>query len=80
MVIVFTQYDRLVRTKEAELREEYPNMDQARVKEMGREDAQEAFNTCLKSLQRTMNHLKIPMPRYARVSGIISPVYYLVLT
>ena len=55
-------------------------MDQARVKEMGREDAQEAFNICLKSLQRTMNHLRIPMPRYARVSIILSPVYYPVLT
>jgi hypothetical protein len=27
LVLVFTQYDRLVRTKEVELREEYPQMD-----------------------------------------------------
>ncbi|KAF8260580.1 hypothetical protein EI94DRAFT_1480278, partial [Lactarius quietus] len=27
IVIVFTQYDRLVRTKGAELREEFPDMD-----------------------------------------------------
>ena len=80
MVIVFTQYDRLVRTKEAELREEYPNINQSNLTKLSREDAQEAFNTCLKSLQRTMNYLKIPMPRYARVSGILSPLYYPVLT
>ena len=75
MVIVFTQYDRLVRTKELELREEYPQMDPASLRATSLEDAQEAFNICLKSLQRTMNRLKIPMPRYARVSGMFSPLY-----
>jgi len=56
--------------KEAELREEYPRMDPASLRATSLEDAQEAFNICLKSLQHTMNHLGIPMPRYARVSGI----------
>ncbi|KAF8269756.1 CHAT domain-containing protein [Lactarius quietus] len=68
IVIVFTQYDRLVGTKEAELREEYPDMDPARLRELSLEDARNAFDTCLKSLQRTMNRLMIPMPRYAGVS------------
>ena len=72
-MIVFTQYDRLVRVKELELREEYPQMDSASLRITSLEDAQEAFNICLKSLQRTMNRLKIPMPRYARVSGTFVP-------
>jgi hypothetical protein len=76
LIIVFTQYDRLVRTKELELREEYPQMDPASLRATSLEDAQEAFNICLKSLQRTMNRLKIPMPSYARVSGMPSPLYY----
>ena len=75
IVIVFTQYDRLVRTKELELREEYPQMDPASLRATSLEDAQEAFNICLTSLQRTMNRLKIPMPRYARVSGMFLPLY-----
>ncbi|KAH9012450.1 hypothetical protein EDB84DRAFT_1680696 [Lactarius hengduanensis] len=68
IVIVFTQYDRLVRTKEAELREDHPDMDPTRLHDRGVEEAQKAFQDCLQSLKRTMNKLGIPMPRYARVS------------
>ncbi|KAH9022715.1 hypothetical protein EDB84DRAFT_1678396 [Lactarius hengduanensis] len=68
IVIVFTQYDRLLRTKEAELREEHPNMHPTRLHDRGVEEAQKAFQECLESLKRTMNKLGIPMPRYARVS------------
>ncbi|KAH9058916.1 hypothetical protein EDB83DRAFT_1011096 [Lactarius deliciosus] len=68
IVIVFTQYDRLVRSKEAELKDEYPNIDPTRLHDRSMEEAQNAFNICLQSLQRTVNHLGIPMPRYATVS------------
>ncbi|KAI9432389.1 hypothetical protein H4582DRAFT_2131814 [Lactarius indigo] len=68
IVIVFTQYDRLVRTKEAELREDHPHMDPTRLHDRGVEEAQKAFEDCLKSLQRTMDRLGIPMPPYATVS------------
>ncbi|KAH8979492.1 hypothetical protein EDB86DRAFT_3248366 [Lactarius hatsudake] len=68
IVIVFTQYDRLVRTKEAELKEEHPNMDPTRLHDRGLEEAQKVFQDCLGSLKRTMNRLGIPMPRYAKVS------------
>jgi hypothetical protein len=68
LVIVFTQYDRLVRTKEAELREYYPQMDRDQLRELSLKDAQEAFDICLKSLQNSSSRLRIPMPRHARVS------------
>ncbi|KAH9168560.1 hypothetical protein EDB89DRAFT_2245147 [Lactarius sanguifluus] len=68
IVIVFTQYDRLVRTKEAELREDHPHMDPTRLHDRGVEEARKAFQVCLESLERTMNRLGIPMPRYATVS------------
>ena len=55
-------------------------MDPASLRAASLEDAQEALNICLKSLQHTMNRLRIPMPRYARVSGMLSPLYYLVQT
>jgi hypothetical protein len=74
LVIVFTQYDRLVRTKEAELREDYPQMDRDQLRELSLKDAQEAFDICLKSLQGSSNRLRIPMPRYARVSGAFPPI------
>jgi hypothetical protein len=66
-VVVFTQYDRLVRTKEAELREEYPQIDRARLPELSAQKAHEVHTICLQSLQRTMNRLRIPMPRHAKV-------------
>ncbi|KAH9058928.1 hypothetical protein EDB83DRAFT_2675655 [Lactarius deliciosus] len=68
IVVVFTQYDRLVRTKEDGLREDHPHMDPTRLRDRGVEEAQKAFQDCLESLKRTMNRLKIPMPRYATVS------------
>ncbi|KAH9025541.1 hypothetical protein EDB85DRAFT_2277262 [Lactarius pseudohatsudake] len=68
IVIVFTQYDRLVRTKEAELREDHPHMDPTRLHDRGEEEAQKAFQECLESLKRTTNKLGIPVPCYARVS------------
>ena len=63
-MIVFTQYDQLVRMKEVELQVEYqhtnPHLQDKIV---------EAFSLCLQSLQYTANHLGIPVPPYARVSG-----------
>ncbi|KAH8986813.1 hypothetical protein EDB86DRAFT_2832575 [Lactarius hatsudake] len=47
IVIVFTQYDRLVRTKEAELREDHPHMDPTRLHDRGVEEARKAFQDCL---------------------------------
>jgi len=74
IVIVFTQYDRLVRTKAAELKEDHPRMDPTRLRDRSLEEAGKAFENCLQSLQRTVNYLKIPMPRYATVSGISVPI------
>ena len=69
-MIVFTQYDKLVRTKEDELREDDENINTATLKDQSKEEARKAFEICVQSLQRTMDRLKIPMPRYVKVSGI----------
>ncbi|KAH9054706.1 hypothetical protein EDB87DRAFT_1825086 [Lactarius vividus] len=68
IVIVFTQYDRLVRTKEAELREDHPDMDRIRLHDRAVEEARKTFDECLQSFQGTVGRLGIPMPRYATVS------------
>ncbi|KAF5346271.1 hypothetical protein D9756_011263 [Leucocoprinus leucothites] len=68
VVIVFTQYDRLVRIKTAELKEEHPNMDPATLDERSKDEARNVFEICVQSLQHTMNHLNIPMPDYVKVS------------
>ena len=80
-MVVFTQYDKLVRTKEDELREDDENIDTATLKNQSKEEARKAFEVCVQSLQRTMDRLKIPMPRYVKVSGIfVQLYYYLILT
>jgi len=62
---VFTQYDRLVRTKIAELEEDEGIIDPVR----SEEDARKAFEKCLGLVERTITrYLKVPMPRYAKVS------------
>ena len=76
IVVVFTQYDRLVRTKEAELREEYPHMDPRGLRDLSAKEAHGAYTICLQSLQRTANRLRIPMPHHAKSSGILAPLYY----
>ena len=49
-------------------------MDPATLRQRSVEDAEEAFNVTLKSLQVTMDDLGIPMPTYARVSGIFCAI------
>ncbi|KAI0245359.1 hypothetical protein BJV78DRAFT_1365433 [Lactifluus subvellereus] len=68
VVIVFTQYDKLVRTKKAELLDDDEGIDSAALKRKSEKEAGKAFEVCVQSLQRTMDRLKIPMPRYVRVS------------
>ena len=79
IVIVFTQYDRLVRTKEAELRQKYPSMGQSALSDQSVEKARMAFGYCLELLERSMKRLNIPMPRYATASGIFAPLYGTIL-
>jgi len=65
LVIVFTQYDRLLRTKKAELEEDEGITDVDRYEE----DARLAFVKCLGLVEKTITrYLKVPMPRYCKVS------------
>jgi uncharacterized protein YecE (DUF72 family) len=73
MVIVFTQYDRLVRTKRLELKEEHPRMDDHMLDSRCVEEAWKAFEKCLQSLRQAMRRLNVQMPPYARVSGTFMP-------
>ena len=82
IVIVFTQYDRLVRSKELELRQKHPGMRATELRERSVGEAGKAFEYCLQLLKRSMKLLGIPMPSYATASGIFAPflLYCLVLT
>jgi hypothetical protein len=77
---VFTQYDRLVRVKEFQLRGN-PGLDPAsNLPLRSVEEAQESFKGTLQSLKVTMDNLWIPMPTYVPVSGMFTALDNLVLT
>ena len=73
MVIVFTQYDRLVRAMRLELKDDYPNMDDHILDNRCVEEAWKAFEKCLQSLRKALRRLNIQMPPYAKVSGTFVP-------
>jgi hypothetical protein len=72
VVVVFTKYDQLLRSKMAELQEDDKSLDAEALDERSKEEAQKAFNICVGSLEQAMSRTKTPMPRYERCSSIIS--------
>lgn len=57
-------------------------MNQDTLRDQSREKASIAYATCLRSLERTMRRLGIPMPQCANVSSIFRnfPTHYVILT
>ncbi len=70
-MIAFTQYDRLVRSKKAEL-EEDGETDPVVLDRQSKEDATTAYVKCVTLVKRMIElRLKAQMPRYCKVSGIL---------
>ena len=78
--MVFTKYDQLVSAKRVQLKKILPHMDDHTLDSRSVEEASNAFDKCLHILGYTMRRLGIPMPPYARVSGIFMLLQYLVLS
>jgi len=72
VVVIFTKYDRLVRTKRAELREDYEDLWGEELYKLSREEAQISLDNCVTSLRDTMKRMQIPMPPYMPMSSMIS--------
>jgi len=70
LVVVFTKYDRLIRTKKDELQEDEGDLAPGDLDRRSREEAQGALDKCLESLKRTTIRLQTPMPRYVKVSSL----------
>ena len=69
LVVVFTQYDRLVKTKIKQFQRKNKNTTIDAAKQQGEVDALEALRVCVESLERSMKKLDVTMPPYAKVSG-----------
>ena len=48
-------------------------MDPMTLDDRSKKEAQQAFEICTRSLQRTVDNLKIPVPHFVKVSGILVP-------
>lgn len=72
VVVVFTKYDRLLRSKKIELKYENDNLDPDDLIQQCREDARKKLDRCVQSLEGAMIRLETPMPRYVNVSSIMS--------
>jgi len=73
LVVVFTQYDRLVKTKMKQFQRKNKNTTPEVAKQHGEVDASGAFRVCVESLERSMNKLNVTMPPYSKVS--VDPGY-----
>jgi uncharacterized FlaG/YvyC family protein len=69
LVVVFTQYDRLVRTKIKQFQRKNKNTTAEAAKQQGEVDASEALRVCVESLERSMTKLRVTMPPFSKVSG-----------
>jgi hypothetical protein len=77
-VVVFTQYDRLVKTRIKQFQRKNKNTTLEAAKLQGEKDARDAFQVCVDSLERSMNKLNVTMPPFSKVSGgYVSDVAYL---
>ena len=72
LVVVFTKYDRLLRTKKDELQEDHPGLKPEVIDERSKKEAQQALDRCVQSLKNTMSEMNTPMPHYVNVSSRIS--------
>ena len=73
VVIVFTKYDLLVRTKKFKLNMGKKNLETGFLDKSSKEAAQKEFDDFVKRIKERM---QTPMPPYARVSSIISHSFF----
>ena len=71
-MVVFTKYDRLLRTKKGELQEDNPGMKPEVLDKRSKKEARQVLDICVESLKNTMSEMNTPMPQSVNVSGTIS--------
>jgi hypothetical protein len=78
VVVVFTKYDKLVRTKMFELREDKACLDSDGLNKLTKEEAQKALDTTVQSLHRAIRRMdsKMDLPPWAKVSSKFSYSFF----
>ena len=71
-MVIFTQYDGLLRSKELELWEDDESLDQNTLTQQSKLEAQKVLDGCTQSLEAAMERMDIPMAPCVNVSGMFS--------
>ena len=71
-MVVFTKYDKLVRTLKEELREDNPDLAREYLENLSKEGARERLAEYMQLLSHTLSAMRTPLPPIVNVSGIIS--------
>jgi hypothetical protein len=74
VVVVFTKYDKLVRTKMFELKEDKTGLNSDGLNKLTKEEAQKALDTSVQSLHNAIRKMdsEMELPRWAKVSSKFS--------
>jgi len=76
VVIVLTQYDRLVGAKESVLKWQNNRLSGDFLRERGKEEAQKLFDECIRFLEHTLCETNTPKPHHVvNVSSIYFPLF-----
>jgi hypothetical protein len=70
VVVVFTKYDRLLRSKKIELKGDNDAPDPDDLIRRSKEESQKVLDGCVQSLKGAMIRLETQMPRHVNVSSI----------
>ena len=78
VIIVFTKYDRLVRTKRVELQEDDDSLSEDVLRERSKEEARKVLDVCIQSLEHTLGGMQTSKSQtlkahHVNVSGIKFP-------
>ena len=70
-MVVFTKYDRLLRSKKIELKGDSDHSDPDDLSRRSKEESRKVLDGCVQSLKGAMIRLETQMPRHVNVSSII---------
>jgi hypothetical protein len=76
VVVVFTKYDLLLKTKRAKLQRGNKSLDSGVLNKQSEGEAQKVLDICVQSLKQAMDKLNTQMPSYVNVSSIFSPFFF----
>jgi hypothetical protein len=76
VVVAFTKYDLLVKSKRVRLQWDNKGLDSEVLDKQSEDEARKVLDICVQSLEEAMSRLKTQMPRYVNISSIISPCIF----